>query len=110
MNRLGKAFSTSFRTLKIKTFGKLFVSQTASLLGDAFTWLGLALLSYELSAERSAAILASALTLRVTAYIIFSPFAGVISERFERKKILWMTQGFRVVTLFLLPFVIVEWQ
>jgi len=47
------------------------LSQTVSLSGDAFTWLALALLSYELNPARSAAILASALTLRVTAYIIF---------------------------------------
>lgn len=110
MNIFSKVLSAPFRTLKNKTFRKLFISQTASLLGDAFTWLGLALLSYELSAAHSAAILASALTLRVTAYIIFSPFAGVISERFKRKKILWITQGFRVVVLFLFPFVVVEWH
>lgn len=110
MNIFSKVISAPFRILKNKTFGRLFISQTASLLGDAFTWLGLALLSYELSAARSAAILASALTLRVSAYIIFSPFAGVISERFERKKILWITQGFRVVVLFLFPLVTLEWH
>lgn len=99
-----------FRTLRNKTFAKLFISQTASLFGDAFTWLGLALLSYELSPEYSATILASALTIRVMAYILFSPFAGVVSERFQRKRILWVTQSFRMVVLLLLPFVTSEWQ
>lgn len=110
MNKYGKILMEPFRTLKNKTFAKLFLSQTVSLSGDAFTWLALALLSYELNPARSAAILASALTLRVTAYIIFSPFAGVVSERFKRKSILWMTQGFRVIILCLIPFVSVEWQ
>lgn len=110
MNLYRKILTEPFRTLKNKTFAKLFMSQTASLTGDAFTWLGLALLSYELNPARSAAILASALTLRVTAYIIFSPFAGVVSERYKRKSILWMTQGFRAIVLCFIPFVTAEWQ
>jgi len=110
MNKYGKILMEPFRTLKTKRLPNSFCPQTVSLSGDAFTWLALALLSYELSPARSAAILASALTLRVTAYIIFSPFAGVVSERFKRKSILWMTQGFRVIILCLIPFVSVEWQ
>lgn len=110
MNKYRKILIEPFRTLKNKTFAKLFMSQTVSLFGDAFTWLGLALLSYELNPARSAIILASALTLRVTAYIIFSPFAGVVSERFNRKSILWTTQSFRVIVLCIIPFVTAEWQ
>lgn len=110
MDRFKRIIVEPFKTLKNKTFGKLFVSQTASLFGDAFTWLGLALFSYELNPTRSAVILATALTLRVTAYIVFSPFAGVVSERFRRKDILWLTQGFRILVLVLIPFVNVEWQ
>lgn len=67
MDRFKRIIVEPFKTLKNKTFGKLFVSQTASLFGDAFTWLGLALFSYELNPTRSAVILATALTLRVTA-------------------------------------------
>ena len=110
MDRFKRIIVEPFKTLKNKTFGKLFVSQTVSLFGDAFTWLGLALFSYELNPTRSAVILATALTLRVTAYIVFSPFAGVVSERFRRKDILWLTQGFRILVLVLIPFVNVEWQ
>ena len=110
MNKLSSILIDPFRTLKNKTFAKLFLSQTASLFGDAFTWLGLALFAYELSPARSAVILASALTLRVAAYIIFSLFAGVVSERFKRKKILWMSQSIRVVILGVLPFVTAEWH
>jgi len=110
VNKLSSILIDPFRTLKNKTFAKLFLSQTASLFGDAFTWLGLALFAYELSPARSAVILASALTLRVAAYIIFSPFAGVVSERFKRKKILWMSQSIRVVILGVLPFVTAEWH
>lgn len=110
MNKIKQVVIAPFRTLKNKTFAKLFASQLASLIGDAFTWLGLALISYQLNPERSAAILASALTMRVLAYILFSPFSGAISESFKRKNILWITQGFRMIIVALLPFVNAEWQ
>ncbi|MFN3773428.1 MFS transporter [Cloacibacterium normanense] len=99
-----------FKTLTNTTFAKLYFAQIASLFGDAFTWLGLALLSYEISPKNAAAILASALTLRVTAYIIFSPFAGVVSEKFQRKQILLITQIARMAIVCVLPFVNAEWQ
>ncbi|OJV38814.1 MAG: MFS transporter [Bacteroidia bacterium 43-41] len=110
MSKFNEIVIKPFRTLRNKTFGKIFVSQLFSLFADAFIWLGLALLSYELNPERSAVILASALTMRVTAYILFSPFSGVISEHFNRKNILWITQSFRIVIVGLLPFVTSEWQ
>ncbi|MFA6702823.1 MAG: MFS transporter [Dysgonamonadaceae bacterium] len=110
MNKYSRTLIEPLRTLKNKTFAKLFLSQTASLFGDAFTWLGLALISYSLNPDNSAVILASALTLRVAAYIIFGPFAGVVSERFKRKSILLITQGFRVIILCMMIFVNAEWQ
>jgi NRE family putative nickel resistance protein-like MFS transporter len=75
-----------FLALRNKAFAKLFLAQTISLIGDVFTWVGLALLAYQFGKERSAVILASALTLRVTAFIIFSPFAGVLADKVPRKK------------------------
>ncbi|USD23819.1 MFS transporter [Flagellimonas marinaquae] len=110
MKKLYNAFIEPFMTLGNKTFSKLYFAQVSSLFGDAFTWLGLALLAYEIKPESAAAILAAALTLRVTAYIIFSPFAGILSERIDRKKILLFTQLARMGIVCLLPFVSYEWQ
>ncbi len=110
MNRLLSSITAPFLALRNKTFTKLYLAQIASLFGDAFTWLGLALLSYQISPERSVIILSSALTLRVAAYIIFSPFAGVVSDRIPRKRILVITQFFRMIIVSLLPLVTFEWQ
>lgn len=110
MNRFRQIIIDPFRTLKNNTFAKLFASQIASLLGDSFTWLGLALISYELNPGRSASILAATLTMRVAAYILLSPFSGVISGRFKRKNILWVTQLIRMLVVGLLPFINAEWQ
>ncbi len=100
----------AFLPLRNRTFAMLYGAQTISLLGDAFTWVGLALLAYQIDKQRSAAILATALTLRVTAFIIFSPFAGVVADRIDRKTILIVTHLVRMSIVGCLPFVSEEWQ
>jgi len=77
--------SEPFQALKNKVFAKLYLAQTISLVGDAFTWVGLALLAYQFDKERSPMILATALTLRMSAFIIFSPFAGVLADADQGK-------------------------
>ncbi|MGH7240371.1 MAG: MFS transporter, partial [Candidatus Saccharimonadales bacterium] len=93
------------------TWRRLYFAEMVSLLGDTFTWVGIALLAYAFGGiSQAATILAIALTLRVTAFIIFSPIAGVIADRLDRKKILYITHIFRTVIVGLLPFVTLVWQ
>ncbi len=99
-----------FSPLRDKIFAKLYLSQTISLLGDALTWVGIALLAFQFGGKNSAAILATALTLRVTAFIIFGPFAGVLADRIDRKKILYTTHFVRMAIVACLPFVTAAWQ
>jgi len=99
-----------FQALKNTVFAKLYLAQTISLIGDAFTWVGLALLAYSLDKENASVILATALTLRVTAFIIFSPFAGVLADKVDRKKILYITHFIRMAIICCLPFITEEWQ
>lgn len=103
-------FKEPFQALKNRVFATLYFAESLSLLGDAFTWIGLALLSYQFGREKSAIILATALTLRVTAFIIFSPFAGVLADRVSRKIILYTTHFIRMAIVACLPFVNQEWQ
>lgn len=105
-NQIGQSFIDPFRALKNRVFAKLYLAQTISLLGDAFTWVGLALLAYQFGRERSAIIL----TLRVVAFIIFSPFAGVLADKIDRKKILYITHFIRMIIVAFLPFITAEWQ
>lgn len=92
-------FQEPFQALKNRIFATLYFAESISLLGDAFTWIGLALLSYQFGREKSAIILATALTFRVTAFIIFSPFAGVLADRVSRKTILYTTHFIRMATV-----------
>ncbi|WP_018343993.1 MFS transporter [Cytophaga aurantiaca] len=105
-----KVFISSFASLHNKTFATLYFAETISLLGDAFTWVGLALLSYQFGIEKSAVILSIALTLRVSAFILFAPFAGVVADKIDRKKILYITHFIRMGIVCFFPFVDAEWQ
>jgi len=99
-----------FKALRDKIFLVLYLSQTISLLGDAFTWVGIALLAFQFGGLHSAAILSTALTLRVTTFIIFGPYAGVLADRIDRKKIMYLTHFVRMGIVACLPFVTAAWQ
>ncbi|MFL5740411.1 MAG: MFS transporter [Flavisolibacter sp.] len=102
--------NSPFRALKDKVFRRLYFSQTISLLGDAFTWVGIALLAFQFGGANSAFILSTALTLRVTAFILFGPYAGVLADRIDRKKIMYTTHFVRMAIVGCLPFVTAAWQ
>ena len=63
-----------FGSLKNKVFAQLYLSQTISLIGDALTWVALALLAFELGGEKgSARLLSIALLMRVSLFVLVSP-------------------------------------
>lgn len=101
---------SALRCLNNSTFARLYLAQTISLFGDALTWLGLALLAFELAGKDSAVVLSVALTLRVTAFVILSPIAGAIADRLDRKLILVITHVARMVIVGAMPFVNAVWQ
>jgi MFS transporter, NRE family, putaive nickel resistance protein len=91
-------------------FARLYLAQTINLVGDALTWLGLALLAFELAGEQSGKVLAVTLTIRVLVFVILSPIAGVFADRFDRKQLMTLTHLARMVIVCLLPFVTQVWQ
>lgn len=99
-----------FNSLRNPVFARLYTAQTTSLLGDALTWVGLALLAFELAGDKSAVVLSVALTLRVTAFVLLSPLAGALADRFDRKQIMVTTHLVRMIIVGLLPFVTAVWQ
>lgn len=99
-----------FDTLRNPVFARLYAAQTISLLGDALTWVGLALLAFAIAGKDSAVVLSIALTLRVTAFVLLSPLAGSLADRFDRKRIMIVTHLVRMGIVSLLPFVTQIWQ
>jgi NRE family putative nickel resistance protein-like MFS transporter len=103
-------FLEPVKTLKEPLFARLYVAQGISLIGDSITWLGVALLAYEFGGSHSAGILATALTLRVSAFVIFGSYAGIIADNINRKKIMIITNMCRMAIVFSLAFITAVWQ
>jgi MFS transporter, NRE family, putaive nickel resistance protein len=99
-----------FSSLRNPVFARLYFAQTINLMGDSLTWLGLALLAFELAGEQAGTVLAGALTLRVLTFVVLSPVAGVIADRVDRKRLMTMTHLARMAIVCLLPFVTQIWQ
>jgi MFS transporter, NRE family, putaive nickel resistance protein len=99
-----------FQCLRNRIFARLYFAQTINLIGDALTWVGLALLAFELAGKNAGLILSGALTLRVTAFVLLSPLAGAIADRFDRKQIMVITHLARMGIVCLLPFITQAWQ
>ncbi|WP_019500592.1 MFS transporter [Pseudanabaena sp. PCC 6802] len=91
-------------------FVRLYLAQTINLVGDSLTWVGLALLAFELAGEQAGTVLAGALTLRVMAFVVLSPIAGAIADRVDRKRLMIATHLARMGIVCLLPFVTQVWQ
>lgn len=96
--------------LRNRVFARLYFAQTINLIGDALTWVGLALLAFELAGKDAGVILSGALTLRVTAFVLLSPLAGAIADHYDRKRIMVVTHLARMGIVCLLPFVTQAWQ
>lgn len=103
-------FLKPLKSLKETLFTRLYFAQAISLIGDACTWIGIALLAFDFGEKKSAEILATALTLRVAAFIVFGSYAGVLADRFNRKKILVITNFARMFIVLLLVMVTAVWQ
>jgi MFS transporter, NRE family, putaive nickel resistance protein len=94
-----------FHSLQNRIFARLFFAQTINLMGDALSWLGFALLAFELAGNQAAAVLSLALTIRVTAFIIFSPMAGLLIDRLDRKWLMVTAHLLRMGLICLLPWI-----
>jgi NRE family putative nickel resistance protein-like MFS transporter len=103
-------FLEPIKTLREPLFRNLYIAQGISLLGDSVTWLGIALLAYEFGGDKSSEILATALTLRVTAFVVFGSYAGIVADRFSRKKIMIITNMFRMIIVISFAFLNSTWQ
>jgi len=88
------------RALREKDFRRLVVAMGASAAGD---WIyGTALVVYVYEATRSPAWVAAAGAFRLVPYIFLSPIAGAIADRFDRKKVMVISDLARAALMFAL--------
>src|SRR5215210_2878391 len=99
------------RLLGNRSFTLLFSAQIISLAGSGATTVGLGLLAHQLIGGASAAaVIGNALMLRILAFLLFSQPAGMLADRFDRKRILIGADIVRFVLMALFPFIDAVWQ
>jgi MFS family permease len=91
--------SGTLRTvLSHRDFRYLFAGLGISYVGD---WMyGVALLAYVFQETRSPAWVAAAAILRFIPYLVFSPFAGMLGDRYERRSVMLASDLVRATAMF----------
>lgn len=75
--------------LKHKSFRDLWLGQSISQLGDAFYFVTFMFMAEKLTGKLTTVGLVGAL--EAIPYLLFSPYAGVIADRVDRRKVMWLS-------------------
>ncbi|RMI35293.1 MFS transporter [Nocardia stercoris] len=93
-----------------RDYRHLFTAQLAALFGTGLTTVALGLLAYQLAGARSAAVLGTALTIKMVAYVSVAPVAAAWATRVPRRLLLVSLDVVRAATVIALPFVDQVWE
>lgn len=104
MNKLKSKFKNSFRALSYRNYRLFFIGQGLSLTGTWMQTIALSWLVYKLT--NSAFLLGLVGFLSQIMIFIFSPFAGAIADRFNRHRIIILTQTLAMLQAFVLAFLV----
>jgi MFS transporter, NRE family, putaive nickel resistance protein len=104
------ATATSDRLFANRDFRRLFAAQATSLIGSGVTRVALAAFAYQLTGRNATAVVGTALALRILAFVLVSPVAGVLADRIDRKRMLVAADVLRVVLMGAFPFITAVWQ
>ena len=96
--------------LSEKSFRNLFFAQNLSLLGSGLATIAISLLAFDLTGRNAALILSGLFTIKMFVYVIFSPFAGAIADKFDTKKYLIIQDVIRAIAACGLVFVSEIWH
>ncbi len=91
-------------------FRRLFAAQVIALIGTGLSTVGLQLLAYRMTGGQAAPVLATALSIKMVAYVFLAPICGGLAHRASRKSILVTSDVLRAGLVLLLPLVTQEWQ
>jgi NRE family putative nickel resistance protein-like MFS transporter len=93
-----------------RDYVRLFAAHLASLLGSGVTSVALAVFAYQLTGSDATVVVGIALTLRILAFVLVSPIAGVLADRVDRKRMLITADLLRFGLLGFFPFITEVWQ
>ena len=91
-------------------FGRLFAAQVLALVGTGLLTVALGLLAFDLAGAAAGAVLATAYTIKMVAYVGLSPLAGALVSGLPRRLVLICADLTRAGVALSLPFITEIWQ
>lgn len=96
--------------LRVAAYRQLFTAQVVALLGTGLLTVALGLLAFDLAGGQAGAVLGTALTIKMFAYVFVAPVMGALIERLPRKAVLVVTDLVRAAVAVMLPFIDQVWH
>lgn len=96
--------------LAVPAYRKLFSAQIVALLGTGLLTVALGLLAFDLAGGDAGAVLGTALTIKMLAYVFIAPLMAALVERLPKKAVLVGADLVRAGIALMLPMVDQAWQ
>lgn len=96
--------------LAVPAYRKLFSAQIVALLGTGLLTVALGLLAFDLAGGKAGAVLGTALTIKMLAYVFVAPLMAALVERLPKKAVLVGADLIRAGIALMLPIVDQAWQ
>ncbi|WP_115788353.1 MFS transporter [Arthrobacter silvisoli] len=96
--------------LRNSTYRLLFSAQIVALLGTGLLTVALGLLAFDLAGKEAGAVLGTALTIKMAAYVGFAPVINALLAHAPKKPVLIGADLLRAAMALCLPFITEAWQ
>jgi MFS family permease len=96
--------------LRNATYRRLFAAQVVALVGTGLLTVALGLLAYDLAGSNAGAVLGTALTIKMLAYVGLAPVINALVARWPKKPVLIGADLVRAAMALSLPFITEAWQ
>lgn len=96
--------------LRNRVFARLFCAQVVALAGTGLLTIALGLLAYDLAGRHAGAVLGTALTIKMVAYVGLAPVITALVARLPKKPVLIAADLVRAAMALCLPFITETWQ
>jgi len=96
--------------LRNSTYRRLFSAQVVALVGTGLLTVALGLLAFDLAGSNAGAVMGTALTIKMLAYVGLAPVINALVERLPKKPVLIGADLVRAAMALCLPFITEAWQ
>lgn len=103
-------FSSYSLVLRHRAYRRLFAAQVVALLGTGLLTVALSLLAFEIQPGSAGVVVATALTIKMVAYVLFAPVVTALTSRWAPRTVLVGADLVRIAVAVALPLVSETWH